>query len=287
MAELKAKIEAILFLTDKPIKALAIARIVNEDVQVVRQAVLELIRDYEERNGGLEIADENGYSLQVKDEFTSIIDEFVPIEMPTALIRTLSAIAIKQPVPQSEIIKIRGAGAYDHIKELLTRDLIHKKEDGRSPILTTTKKFQEYFRLSKDGKSLRNHMRKEERKLTEAEAAAAAAESGVQLGVFDANPDGSLDVAADVMANVEAAVAIAAEAGSTIEASAADSNDMVFDATPPASEELPSEQFDASPDADNKSPVAGSTIESAAESNTEVEITGSHAIDTVAGAVGE
>lgn len=279
MAELKAKIEAILFLTDKPIKALAIARIVNEDVQVVRQAVLELIRDYEERNGGLEIADENGYSLQVKDEFTAIIDEFVPIEMPTALIRTLSAIAIKQPVAQSEIIKIRGAGAYDHIKELLTRDLIHKKEDGRSPLLTTTKQFQEYFRLSKDGKSLRNHMRKEERKLQDAEDAAQAQDSGVQLGVFDANPDTTtslpVDATQEILADVPAEV---------IAQTPVDNSDEVFDATPPTVEEVTSssEIFDASPDAGQE------TLKVEQIEDAEVEITASHnAIDTVPGALGE
>jgi segregation and condensation protein B len=157
--KLKSQIEAILFLSDKPIKAAAMARIVSQDVQVVRQALLELIHDYEERDGGLEITDDDGYIIQVRDEYASIVDEFAPMEMPVALIRTLSAIAIKQPVPQSEIIKIRGAGAYDHIKELILRDLISKKEEGgRSPMLGTTKKFQEYFRLTQDAKMLRTQL---------------------------------------------------------------------------------------------------------------------------------
>ena len=82
----------------------------------------------------------------------------LPVEMSAALIRTLSAIAIKQPIPQSEIIRIRGAGAYEHIKELAEKELIAKRDDqgSRSPILSTTKKFQEYFRLTRDGKELRN-----------------------------------------------------------------------------------------------------------------------------------
>jgi segregation and condensation protein B len=162
---LKAQIEAILFLTDKPIKAAAVARIVNLDVHVVRQALIELIHDYEEREGGLEIADDSdGYAIQVKDEYAAITDEFAPMDMPVALIRTLSAIAIKQPVAQSDIIKIRGAGAYDHIKELIIRELIQKKEEGgRSPSLSTTKKFQEYFRLSQNAKSLRQDLVKQKR----------------------------------------------------------------------------------------------------------------------------
>lgn len=161
---LKAKIESVLFLTEKPVRAQAIARIVNEDVQLVRQAILELIRDYENRDGALEIADDDGYIIQVKDQYSSIIDEFLPMDLPVALLRTLSAIAIKQPVAQADIIKIRGAGAYDHIKELLARELVNKKEDGRSPLLTTTKQFQDYFRLTQDAKSLRTELRKSDKK---------------------------------------------------------------------------------------------------------------------------
>jgi len=161
--KLKSQIEAILFLSDKPLRAQAIARIVSDDIQAVRQALLELIHQYEERNGGLEIADDNGYIIQVKDEFASLVDEFAPLEIPSALIRTLSAIAIKQPVPQSEIIKIRGAGAYDHIRELINRELVLKREEGRSPLLSTTKKFQEYFRLSRDARTLRQELKKQKR----------------------------------------------------------------------------------------------------------------------------
>lgn len=159
--KLKSQIEAILFSSDKPLRAQAIARIVNNDIQAVRQALLELIHEYEERNGGLEIADDNGYIIQVKDEFASLVDEFAPLEIPSALIRTLSAIAIKQPVPQSEIIKIRGAGAYDHIRELIVRELVLKRDEGRSPLLSTTKKFQEYFRLSRDARTLRQELKKQ------------------------------------------------------------------------------------------------------------------------------
>ncbi|HEY9777048.1 MAG TPA: SMC-Scp complex subunit ScpB [Planktothrix sp.] len=215
---LKSRIEAVLFLTDKPMKAQAIARALNQDVQLVRQALLELINDYETRNGGLEVADDNGYIIQVKDEYSSLINEFAPMEMPVALLRTLSAIAIKQPVQQSEIIKIRGAGAYDHIKELMVRELIVKKDadEGRSPMLSTTKKFQEYFRLSGDGKTLRTELHKERQpkdkqadnveavqlQLQEPEDVAAAVNTVAleQLEeIFDASPDNSFVFSAKIV----------------------------------------------------------------------------------------
>lgn len=206
---LKARIEAVLFLTDKPIRAAAIAKIVNEDVQFVRQALIELVQDYEARSSGLEIASDDGYIIQVKDEYASIIDEFLPVEMSHAHIRTLSAIAIKQPIPQSDIIKIRGAGAYDHIKELLEKELINKDENqgGRSPILTTTKKFQEYFRLTKDAKSLRQMLRKQDKpdapegEPGEGEAEGFSEEDAKQLLLMaqsiagESNPEGTAQVA--------------------------------------------------------------------------------------------
>ena len=212
---LKRQIEALLFLTDKPLKTQVIARTINQDVQQVRQAMLELINDYEERDGAIEIADEDGYMMQVKHEFSNLVDEFAPFEMPTSLVRTLSAIAIKQPVMQSEIIKLRGAGAYDHIKELIIRELVHRKEEGRSPILTTTKKFQEYFRLSKDGQTWRKVMEKTggDREVAAVpEELASALDQPVQLAVFDASPGAGSDFDASPQADTALTASNVAEA---------------------------------------------------------------------------
>ncbi len=200
---LKNHIEALLFLTDKPIKAAVIARTLNQDVQDIRKAMLELINDYETRNSALEIADEDGYMLQVKDEFSGLVDEFAPFELPTSLVRTLSAIAIKQPVAQSEVIKLRGAGAYDHIKELIARELIHRREDGRSPLLTTTKKFQEYFRLSKDGQTWRHQLETATNK-DRPEEEQISLQKDVQLELFDAPVASGLD--SDTEAQIQAVV---------------------------------------------------------------------------------
>src|ERR1700721_1923196 len=121
---------------------------------------MQLIYDYEQRDCALEISDDDdGYMMQVKDQFANLANDLAPIDLPVSIVRTLSAIAIKQPVLQSEIVRIRGAGAYEHIKDLLEKDLITKKEEGRSSLLSTTKKFQEYFRLSQDAKALRYQLK--------------------------------------------------------------------------------------------------------------------------------
>ncbi len=161
---LKSRVEAVLFLTDKPVVAAVVAKLVNEDVQLVRQAIMQLIYDYEQRDCALEISDDDdGYMMQVKDEFANLANDLAPIDLPVAVVRTLSAIAIKQPVMQSEIVRIRGAGAYEHITALLEKELITKKEEGRSHLLSTTKKFQEYFRLSQDAKALRTQLKEQDK----------------------------------------------------------------------------------------------------------------------------
>ena len=90
---LKPRIEAVLFLTDKPMAAAAIAQLVNVDVQAVRQSILELIHDYEERNSALEIADDDdGYMMQVKDQYANLANNLAPID----LIPVLSFFLLKQ-----------------------------------------------------------------------------------------------------------------------------------------------------------------------------------------------
>ena len=67
MSSLKAKIEAVLFITAQALEVKDIAEILKEDEEVVEEALLELIMDYSSREGALEIDDENGYILQVKE----------------------------------------------------------------------------------------------------------------------------------------------------------------------------------------------------------------------------
>lgn len=149
---LKARIETVLFVTAKAMQANEIAEILSANIDEVEEALLELIMDYSSRDGALEIDDEDGYILQVREEYSDIVEKLVPVEISQAVMKTLSLIALKQPIRQSKVIDLRGATAYDHIKELLEKDLISRKRDsnGRSYNLRTTPKFREYFKLKGD-----------------------------------------------------------------------------------------------------------------------------------------
>ena len=151
---LKAKIEATLFATGSALSINEISEIIGASCDDIEEALLELIMDYSSRDGALEIDDEDGYIIQVKNEHFDIVDKLMPIEMGESMLKTLSAIAIKQPVLQSTMVNLVGISAYDHIVNLLERNLITKKPQGKSFLLKTTPRFNEYFKLTGDTKTL-------------------------------------------------------------------------------------------------------------------------------------
>jgi len=157
MEQLKARIEAVLFTTAQALSIKEIADILNEeDADKVEEAMLELIMDYSSREGALEIDDENGYILQVKEEHMDIVEKLCPVELKPAVLRTLSVIALKEPIRQTDLKELRGSTAYEHVQELLDKGLISRTKDknGRSYNLKTTPKFAEYFKLKGDTRSL-------------------------------------------------------------------------------------------------------------------------------------
>jgi segregation and condensation protein B len=153
---LKSKIETVLFVTAKAMTVEEISEILQENAVDVESALLDLIMDYASREGALEVDDESGYIIQVRPEYMNIVEKLVPVELKSGTLRTLSVIAIKEPIRQSKLIELRGQSAYDHIQELLGKGLIVRKKDknGRSYILKTTPKFAEYFKLKGDTKTL-------------------------------------------------------------------------------------------------------------------------------------
>ena len=75
------------------------------------------------------------------------------VDLSTAALRTLATIALKKRILQSELVDLRGSGAYDHIKELLAQNFIERKRqsDGRSYWLTLSEKFHRTFALDQQG----------------------------------------------------------------------------------------------------------------------------------------
>lgn len=156
--DLKARIEAVLFVTGRAVELKEIAEILEADEQEVEDAMLSLIVDYSSREGALEIDDENGYIIQVKDEYMDIVEKLCPVDISNAVLKTLTVIALKEPIRQSVLKDLRGSTAYDHVAELVEKGLVSRKKDknGRSYNLKTTPKFAEYFKIKGNSEALSN-----------------------------------------------------------------------------------------------------------------------------------
>ena len=156
MPSLKSRIEAVLFTTARVLQIADIASILEtEDIEAVEEAMLDLIMDYSSRDSALEIDDENGYILQVRDEHMDIVEKLCPVELSKPVLKTLTVIALKEPIRQAEL-KMYRSNAYEHIQELVEKGLVSKTRDknGRSFNVSTTPKFAEYCKLKGDLRSL-------------------------------------------------------------------------------------------------------------------------------------
>ena len=153
---LKSRIEAVLFVAANPMSIKEIAQVLNQEEVDIEEALLNLMFDYQSSDGALEIDDENGYILQVKKEHLDIVEKLCPVELRGAVVKTLSVIALKEPIRLTYLKELRGTDSYNHVNELVEKGLITKTKDknGRSFNLKTTPKFSEYFRLKGDTQTL-------------------------------------------------------------------------------------------------------------------------------------
>ena len=145
------QVEAVLFVSGQAVSAEEISVKLSIPKKQVEDLLERLAMEYLERSTALEIAKiADKYILQLKPEFTSHVKSFASGGLiREAVMRTLTIVAAKQPMLQSDLAKIRSS-AGEHLKELLDMGLIKKTPKGRSSELTTTDKFADMFGFSRD-----------------------------------------------------------------------------------------------------------------------------------------
>ncbi|WP_259728535.1 MULTISPECIES: SMC-Scp complex subunit ScpB [Synechococcales] len=151
---LAARLEAILYLKGRPLDLGELTEIAARDQpgQVGREdvelALITLMADYAHRDTALEIRQDGlRYSLQLRESLGDLVQNLLPVELSTATLRTLATIALKKRLLQSELVELRGSGAYDHIKELLAQNFIERRRqsEGRSYWISLSEKFHRTF----------------------------------------------------------------------------------------------------------------------------------------------
>jgi segregation and condensation protein B len=151
MPRLATQIEAILYLKGKPLSIAEIADFAGCDRAEVEEAIIELMSDYAHRDSALEVVETpTGYSLQLRELFQKLVETLLPVDLGLGALRTLAAIALKGAIAQSDLVDLRGSGAYQHVQELVEMGFVRKRRqpDSRSYWLQVTDKFHQYFQLN-------------------------------------------------------------------------------------------------------------------------------------------
>jgi len=150
MSSLKKQVEAILFTLGKFVTIEELSKHLETSSKEIKKALEELKNDYSQKDSSLTIHEQNNmYKLNIKKEFGFLTNKLLADkEMDSPTTKTLAVIAYKSPVTQSEVIKIRGNKAYDHIKNLKEAGLITSEKLSRTRLLKLTPYFFDYFDIS-------------------------------------------------------------------------------------------------------------------------------------------
>ena len=156
MDDLKKKVEALIFISDKPITIEDIQEQLEEEKVVVENVANDLVAEWDSLNHSFYIERaNNGFHFRTKENFKEMITEYInkkPYKLSKAALEVLGIIAKKQPVTKVEIDKLRGVDSIGTINVLIDRELIkisgEKDAPGRPFLYSTTELFLEIFSLN-------------------------------------------------------------------------------------------------------------------------------------------
>jgi segregation and condensation protein B len=148
----KRLVESVLFSASKPVSINQIKESTDLNRNQIKTTLEELIQDYNvtrKNETSMEVIKAGDkYAMQVKKQYAEQSVMISKPEIESNLLKTLTLIAFHQPVKQSNLRRMIGPKAYDHVDELVGHKLINTKKHGATEMLTTTKLFPEYFGIN-------------------------------------------------------------------------------------------------------------------------------------------
>src|SRR5271170_4649940 len=156
-AQVRAILEAIIYLTDEPLTMEQMAAALNQPRERVSASLAELTAEFQKPEHGLAIQEvAGGYKMATKPEHHEAVRAFVknlkaPLKLSLPALETLAVIAYKQPITAPEVMEIRGVQGAGVLKTLLDRKLIaaagRKNVVGKPILYKTTREFLVQFGL--------------------------------------------------------------------------------------------------------------------------------------------
>jgi segregation and condensation protein B len=156
-AQLRAVLEAIIYITDEPLTMEQMSVALNQPRERVSALLEQLTAEFDRPEHGLTIQEvAGGFKMSTKPEHHESVRAFVkslkpPLKLSLPALETLAVVAYKQPITAPEIMEIRGVQGAGVLKTLLDRKLIaaggRKNVIGKPILYKTTREFLVQFGL--------------------------------------------------------------------------------------------------------------------------------------------
>jgi segregation and condensation protein B len=156
-AQLRAVLEAIIYITDEPLTMEQMSVALNQPRERVSALLEQLTAEFDRPEHGLTIQEvAGGFKMSTKPEHHESVRAFVkslkpPLKLSLPALETLAVVAYKQPITAPEIMEIRGVQGAGVLKTLLDRKLIaaggRKNVIGKPILYKTTREVLVQFGL--------------------------------------------------------------------------------------------------------------------------------------------
>lgn len=153
---LRGAIEALLFVSDEPVSAARIAKVLEADGGEVERALRELAEEYREQERGFQLREvAGGWRMYTHPAYHDSIETYVlswdTRRLSQAALEALSVIAYHQPVTRAGVNAVRGVNSEGVISSLVEKGLVREvgrdKDGGNAILYGTTRTFLEKFGL--------------------------------------------------------------------------------------------------------------------------------------------
>jgi segregation and condensation protein B len=153
---LRGALEALLFVSDEPVSAARIAKILESDPTTVGKALHALAEEYREQERGFQLREAaGGWRLYTHPAHHDAIEQYVlswdTRRLSQAALEALAVVAYHQPVTRAGVNAVRGVNSEAVISSLIEKGLVKEagrdREAGNAILYITTKAFLEKFGL--------------------------------------------------------------------------------------------------------------------------------------------
>jgi len=133
--QLASRIESVLFFKTEPVSRLWIAKLLDEDVEAVTDAIKELQEYLEnEKRGIVLIEHDASVMLATHPTMGEVVERLqtreIKSDLSKAAVETLAIILYKKEATKQDIDYIRGVNAQFMLRNLMVRGLIERREHG-------------------------------------------------------------------------------------------------------------------------------------------------------------